>query len=72
MHVANGDNNNTNSWYRFSFITERVVDVFVRFTSIEWNDKLNDKKSEEFDSKSKMITQGVRSHIIVTFFSKEL
>ena len=57
-----------NSWYWFSFITERVVDVFVRFTSIEWDDKFNDKKSEEFDSTSKNITQAVRSHIIVSFF----
>ena len=50
--------------FLFSFVTETVVNVLIRFTSIEWNDKLSDKKSEEFDSTSKKITQAVKSYII--------
>ncbi|CAB4022317.1 Hypothetical predicted protein, partial [Paramuricea clavata] len=39
----------------------KVVDVSVRFTSIEWNDKLSDKKSEEFATTSKKIRKAVES-----------
>lgn len=57
-------NDNNEIFFLFSFVTETVVNVLIRFTSIEWNDKLSDKKSDEFDSTSKKITQAVKSYII--------
>ena len=42
------------------FLAERVVKASVRFTAIEWNDKLSEKKSEEFATTSKKITTAVR------------
>ena len=57
-------NDNNEMIFLLSFVTETVVNVLIRFTSIEWNDKLSDKKSEEFDSTSKKITQAVKSYVI--------
>jgi hypothetical protein len=44
-----------------SIFAEREVDVSVRFTSLKWNDKLSDKKSEEFANTSKTIIKAVGS-----------
>ncbi len=42
-------------------MTEKVVEVSIRFTDIEWNDKLNDAKSEQFATISKKIREAVGS-----------
>lgn len=41
------------------YFTEDIVDVSVRFTSIEWAEKLNDKESEQFKTVSGKIVKAV-------------
>ncbi|XP_046846405.1 lactadherin-like [Xenia sp. Carnegie-2017] len=41
--------------------TQKVVNVSLRFTSLIWNDKLSDPKSEEFIETSKLIIKAIES-----------
>ena len=42
------------------YIIENVIDVSVRFTSVQWDDRMSDKESEEFLEASKKIENAVR------------